>query len=381
MAATPSFFSFNRFHLRFIACAFLFLSISALTPLNAVIRHHTVEASQYQKLAEPFYSAVKVIGQSEFGLKSVEGSGIIIKSPHGTQTALLTAAHVLENADKFHYYALIKNQKIALKLPQTFLSYLNNTHQEKAAVAIDLRLKRSYFGTRLPIKDLKISENLKNLGIDLAIAFFEHPVPVHLASPIAAPLSYPSAGLKSVAVGFGQTGTGGSLFSLSKSLSRISEKRAFEIRVKPAFILKLMDFKTGYEIKIPTLVSIFEENKGDLSFPGHISSGDSGGPVFIYNKKTQGYEAIAMIIANLPYVETEVFKSSKENHYFLNAVKGVFERGSPLSSFFFQEANIYGSEGYYIDMTNIACKAWLSDAFQKEFGQAPKENSTIDKKL
>lgn len=342
----------------------------------SVIRHHQIEASHYQKLAEPFHSAVKIIGQSKFGLKSVEGTGVIIKSLRGHETAILTAAHVLEHDDQFRYYALIKDQKIELKHHQTFLAYLNEAHQKKGLIASDLRLKKSYFGSRFPIKDLRVSENLQHLGVDLAIAFFEHPVPYHLASSIAHSVSYPRSGLKVTAVGFGQTGVGGPLYGFSQSASSASEKRAFETHLKTAFLLKILDFKTNLEIRIPTLVSVFNASNPNLSFPGHINNGDSGGPVFTTNKKTHQQEVIAIIIANLPYIETEIFQNSNQgNHYFLNAVKGIFERGSPLSSFFWQEANIYGSEGYYIDVTNPACKDWIETVFQNEFRSIPLQHS------
>lgn len=351
---------------------FLSLLFLDLRGAHGVIRHHSVPGNLYENAALAFPCVVKILGQQRIGLKTIEGSGVLITSSNGKNVAILTAAHVLEGGDQFSYFVLIDDQKIPLKKTSSFLNFLSKQDTSNAAVAIDLREKKSYFGTKLPIKNNFISENLKNFGIDLALAFLEDARYAGRSCKIAPEVKYLAQGIAVTGVGFGQGGSGGPLYGFSHSLSRNATKRAFDTILYPGFLLKLINFEGQMSIKIPTLVSYFEEQKSSLQEPGQVGSGDSGGGVFRLNSETHSPELIAIIIANLPYIATSKFKKSP-NHtdWLLNFMNDRFEKNSPLSSFFWQEANIYGSEGYYTDVTNPVCKSWIRDAFEQKRLHSP----------
>lgn len=360
------------------AILFLFLLFLDLREAHGVIRHHSISRNLYENAALDFPCVIKIVGQQRIGLKTIEGSGVLIASNNRDSVAILTAAHVLEGGDQFSYFALIDGQKIPLKKTSSFLNFLSKQETSNAAIAIDLREKKSYFGTKLPIKNNNISENLKNFGIDLALAFLEDARYAGRSCKIAPELKYPPQGITMTGVGFGQGGSGGPLYGFSQSLARNKTKMAFDAVLYPGFLLKLITFDEQMSIKIPTLVSYFEEKNPSLQRPGQVGGGDSGGGVFRFNPKTHSPELIAIIIANLPYIETSKFKKSPHRtDWLLTFMYDRFEKNSPLSSFFWQEANIYGSEGYYTDVTNPICDSWIKDAFEQErastFSKHPSE--------
>jgi hypothetical protein len=353
------------------AILFLFFLLLDLRGAHGVIRHHNIPRDLYASAALDFPSVVKIVGQQKIGLKTIEGSGVLIASSDGKSVAILTAAHVLEGGEQFSYFALIDGHKIPLKKISSFLNFLSKQDTSNAAIAIDLREKKSYFGTKLPIKNDSVSENLKNFGIDLALAFLEDARYAGRSCKIASELKYSPQGIAVTGVGFGQGGSGGPLYGYSQSLSRNATKMAFETVLYPGFILKLITFDAQKSVRISTLVSYFEENNPSLQRPGQVGGGDSGGGIFRINQETHSPELIAIIIANLPYVETSKFKKSpSHDDWLLNFMHDRFEKNSPLSSFFWQEANIYGSEGYYIDVTNPICALWMKDAFEQDHASA-----------
>lgn len=354
----------KRLAFRLVTLVFAFIASSSS---HAVITHHQIDRAYYNESVHTFPSVVKIVGHNKVSGQNIEGTGVLIRSKDNRSLALLTAAHVLESFDSFDYYGMIGNKKIRLTHARSLLDYLTQRDQKSAAIALDIRLKKSYFGTRLPIKQKAMTEHLKNFGIDLALAFFDAPPDDLKTSKIAGPHSYSFNGTFGLGVGFGQTGTGGSLFGFTHSLGRKPQKRSFEALLKPAYLLKIINFQTHHEKMIPTLFSTFEAHHPGLNRPGQVSHGDSGGPIFKKNPLTNEYEVMAIIIANQPYIETTTYKNSKNaEHWFLKWIKGFFEKGSPLSSFFWQEANIYGSEAYYIDVTNTLCASWLEHEFSLE---------------
>ncbi|MBX9697607.1 MAG: hypothetical protein K2X53_05945, partial [Alphaproteobacteria bacterium] len=135
------------------AILFLFFLLLDLRGAHGVIRHHTIPRDLYASAALAFPSVVKIVGQQKIGLKTIEGSGVLIASSDGKKVAILTAAHVLEGGDQFSYFALIEGHKIPIKKISSFLNFLSKQDTSNAAIAIDLREKKSYFGTKLPIKN------------------------------------------------------------------------------------------------------------------------------------------------------------------------------------------------------------------------------------
>ncbi len=97
------------------AILFLFFLLLDLRGAHGVIRHHNVARDLYASAALAFPSVIKIVGQQKIGLKTIEGSGVLIASSDGKSVAILTAAHVLEGGEEFSYFALIDGHKFLLR--------------------------------------------------------------------------------------------------------------------------------------------------------------------------------------------------------------------------------------------------------------------------
>jgi hypothetical protein len=116
--------------------------------------------------------------------------------------------------------------------------------------------------------------------------------------------------------------------------------------------------------RLITLSSRFEETGFEKSLVGQVGSGDSGGPLLKKDEKTNTWFIHGVISANLPFAETDDFKTfHPQANAFLSTIGAIAGKKSPFSNLLWKEANVYGSQGFYIDLTNSPVQKWVRSVF------------------
>ncbi len=339
-----------------------FISIFLNSSLPAIYTHHKIPDQKYVEAGQQFESVVKIHVLDDRGHVKAAGTGTWTIDPNTGKKFILTAAHVLRDGSSYRVRINGKNFKInRIEYFEDFI--LKKYIKDYAITVSDVRHHKRLFGIRLS-EESDLNEALRSYGLDLAAAYLtEEPdlKPYCLAS---SPLNFENPNLY-WAVGFGESGSGGSFGGIPGFMRFSGVRKAFNPDLQPHYHLNFIRIDNGKTQIFRLLGSIFHETAGP-ALTGQIGPGDSGGPVLRRSPK-HGWEVCAIICSSISRIHTK--PTQDDDSLWARIIKkiGVLaDNRTPLSYLFWREGNVYGSEAHYIDVTSPLIKEWLKDGQKKE---------------
>jgi hypothetical protein len=352
-----------------MALTAIFAVISS-TYCHSVIMHHKLDNQLFVKAGAQFEAVVKVVGLEQ-GVSVVQGTGTLIIDGTTNKTALITASHLFDEKEtrKRRYFAQIGKEMVEIEKVIHFIDFLLQNYSNHSLIGLEIPQRQVFLSSKLsPHLTEDLRKSLISAGADLAICFIKSPLPDAI-KPYKIAMQQDAFLHKTQefwAVGFGEAGRGGSLFSFSQSFWGSGPKRAFQAKVKPEMSLTILNARKNVSERLITLSSHFEEKGFEKSLVGQVGSGDSGGPLLKKDEKTDTWHIHGVISANLPFAETENFKTlHPKTNALLSTVGAIAGKKSPFSNLLWKEANIYGSQGFYIDLTNSLVQKWIRSVFDQ----------------
>jgi hypothetical protein len=334
---------------------FLLFIVVSLFALNAcaVYTHHQIPYKKYIEAARQFNAVVKIQALDYHGRVKASGSGVWVQNSVGKKF-ILTASHVLREGAS--YKVLTSAGAFVVKKVEHFEEFILNRYTKDYAITVsNARTGERMFGVRLN-HEPDLQEALRSYGLDLAIAFIDD-IPGVKPYQIADKKPVTSFGW---AVGYGESGAGGNLGMLTGLIRGSGVRKAFNPEVQPYYHLTFTHILSGQKQVFTLLGSTFHEIKANR-LEGQVGPGDSGGPL-IYPHANERWQVGGVICSALPRIHTNAFKN--EDSFWARLIRKIGKMGesrTPLSYLLWQEGNIYGSEGHYIDLTSPLVQEWIND--------------------